>query len=120
MKLLIAIATFLTALSAQARVTNETSFCDGELKSGTYVQFEISSTAVPTFLTAIMVVGEDRDYDVFFNCKRDQKDFSAITCVEKVPSGVKFKVNMKDAAAEVYHETEVENVFNYLGTLSCR
>lgn len=89
--------------------------CVGNLKNGAHVEFEVRSTAVPTYLKADLAIGEDRHRVVSFNCKRSQENFGQINCVEKNPPGL--KVLIENGTAQIWVETQGAD--QHLGTINC-
>lgn len=81
----------------------EVTTCSGTLNSGTYAEFEMITTAIPTYSTATLAF-DYREYVIDMGCRQYAADIPVIECIEKIPGGNKIKVQLANGKAFVSQE----------------
>ncbi|WP_413292737.1 hypothetical protein ACLSU7_15060 [Bdellovibrio sp. HCB185ZH] len=119
MKLFAVIALIVTgSLNAFADVNPKKIVCEGTLDSGTYVEFEATPTAIPTFMKGELAF-DYREWTADFNCKLSA-NLGQMSCVENIPGGDKLKVLVTAGKAIIAQETSNAQVDRGLGVLNCK
>ncbi|WP_413581891.1 hypothetical protein [Bdellovibrio sp. HCB288] len=111
MKSLIALAALLISNSAFAADTLK---CEGPLNGGTFVEFELPATGNAT------LAFDYREFVIDMNCTTFAADIPVTECVEIIPGGNKYIVQVGMNQAYVSQESNDPSVRIAKGTLSCK